>query len=264
MRIRVILSPHGNECRIPFNYQHSLSSAIYKIIQFADESYSRELHDQGLLSFDGKPIKFFTFSFLFTPHKEIDKSEIVLKGHPMCYFFISSPLIDGFVKNFVIGLFGKKELTIHTEKFEIIKVEPIVTPEFTNEVSFKCLSPIVLSTMREHNGSLKPHYFRPDDDGLTDAVKNNLLRKFTTLYQKEPEYKQLHFELDKNYIQSHDPTKLTKLITLKEGLGKEETKIRGIFVPFKIAGSTELIKLAWEAGLGAHCSQGFGCIDILN
>ena len=264
MRLKVILSPVSNECRIPFNYQYSLSSAIYKLIQFADENYANDLHDRGLISPDGKPLKLFTFSYLFTPQKEIRQNQILIRGNKLCYFYLSSPLIDGFVKNVVIGLFGRQELNIYNEKFHIIKVEPIASPEFKSEMRFNCLSPFVISTMREHSGRLKPHYFRPNEDGLSEAVKNNLIRKYRTLHQNEPQDTQLQFLLDQNYIRSHDPKRLTKLITLKEGMGKEETKIRGIFVPFKMAGSVELMQIAWDAGLGVNCSQGFGCIDILN
>ena len=264
MRLKVILSPVRNECNLPFNYQHSLSSAIYQLIQHADGNYASHLHNKGLKSADGKPLKLFTFSYLFTPRKEIIQNHIFIRGHQLCYFYLSSPLTDNFVKNVVIGLFGKRDMTIHNEKFHIVKVQPIISPKFTNETRFKCLSPFVLSTMREHNGGLKPHYYRPDENGLSEAVKNNLMRKFRTLHQKEPDVTQFDFSLDQNYIQRHDPKRLTKLITLKEGQGKQETKISSIFVPFKMSGSIELMQTAWEAGLGTHCSQGFGCIDIIN
>lgn len=263
MRLKVILSPVSDACYIPFNYQYSLSSAIYELIRFADESYASELHDYGLKSTDGKSLKLFTFSYLFTPRKEIVKNKILIKNHNLCYFYMSSPLINSFVKNIVIGLFGRQELNIHNERFQIIKVDPISSPKFTNEERFKCLSPFVISSKQEYQGSLKTHYFRPEENGLSEAIKNNLIRKYLTLYNKMPNDSDFEFSLDESYIKYNAPNKLTKMITIKEGQDNNETKIKCIFAPFKLAGNTELMKIAWEAGLGAHCSQGFGCIDII-
>ncbi|MBD3338109.1 MAG: CRISPR-associated endoribonuclease Cas6 [Candidatus Lokiarchaeota archaeon] len=264
MRIKIFLSPVSKVCRIPFNYQYSLSSSLYQLIYSVDEKYASELHNNGLKGEGGKPLKFFTFSYLFTPQKEIKDNRIIVNDHNICYFYLSSPLIDGFVKNVVIGLFEQKQINIYNENFHIIRVEPVPIPDFASEMNFKCMSPFVISTMREHNGSVKPHYYRPGDSGLSEAVNNNLLRKYRTLYQKEPQKKELQFALDQSYVQNRKLKKLTKLITLKEGHEKQETKIRGIFAPFRMTGSVELMKIAWDAGLGTHCSQGFGSIDILN
>lgn len=264
MRLKIIISPKQKKCFIPFNYQHSLSSAIYDLISISDSNYSKYLHDNGIKSDDGKPLKFFTFSYLVTPYKEISNNKILIRNQKTCYFYVSSPYIDEFVKNFVIGIFEKQELNISDSKFDILKVEAISTPVFREECNFKCLSPFVLSTMQVHNGRLKPHYLRPDDKNLSEAVRNNLMRKYKTLYQQEPEISNLQFSLDNTYIRRHNPKNLTKLIILKEGQGNRETRIKGIFAPFKMKGSIELMKIAWEAGLGAHCSQGFGCIELIN
>jgi len=42
------------------------------------------------------------------------------------------------------------------------------------------------------------------------------------------------------------------------------TKIKAIFAPFNLSGSSELKTIAWEAGVGNYCSQGFGMIDLVN
>ncbi|MBI4810670.1 MAG: CRISPR-associated endoribonuclease Cas6, partial [Ignavibacteriales bacterium] len=55
---------------------------------------------------------------------------------------------------------------------------------------------------------------------------------------------------------------ISKLITIKEG-HKEETRVRGFMCPITIEGNPELIKLAYECGLGEKGSLGFGMIEIL-
>lgn len=264
MRLKIFLSPDENPCRITFNYQYFLASSIYNLLRHSDELYAEQLHNNGLRSRDGKPLKLFTFSNLIIPQKEIERNEIVIRNHHPCFFYISSPMVDDFVKNIVISLFDKQQIQIKQERLTVLKVDAVPTPDFEEECKFKCLSPFVLSTMHRHKGRLTPYYLRPDDAELGSAVKNNLVRKFQTFYNREPANTDLEFELDKLFISSRNPRRLTKLITLKEGQGSKETKIKGIFVPFKLTGSLELIKIAWDAGIGMHCSQGFGCIELIN
>lgn len=264
MRLQVVLTPEDKECYIPYNYQHLLSSALYNLINVADKEYAQYLHNQGIKSEEGKPIKFFTFSYLITPNRKPMKDRILIPNHQPCCFFLSSPLIDGFVKNIVIGLFKQQIIRIQNSVFNVVKVEPITTPDFSTECEFKCLSPFVISSIHEHKGQMKPYYLRPHDEDLSDLINKNILRKYQTLYKKMPEDSYLQFILDKKYSDSHDPRQLTKLITLKEGETNRETSIKGIYAPFMLRGSTELIKLAWDAGLGTHCSQGFGCIELMN
>ena len=90
------------------------------------------------------------------------------------------------------------------------------------------------------------------------------MQKYKTVYNKSPENDILTFELDKGYIDRRGGIeKITKLITLKETNEKEKTRIKAIYAPFSLTGSTELMRIAWEAGMGAHCSQGFGCVGVV-
>jgi CRISPR-associated endoribonuclease Cas6 len=118
--------------------------------------------------------------------------------------------------------------------------------------------------MKEHAGKLMPHYIRPDDPALGAAIRLNLIKKYETIYHQPPDNQELTFSLDQDYVRRKGgPEKITKLITLKEHLEAEATRIRAIYAPFTLAGSTELMQVAWEAGLGTHCSQGFGCVEVV-
>jgi CRISPR-associated endoribonuclease Cas6 len=268
MRIKLTLVPKEKQCCIPINYQYPLSAAIYQILSTASPEYADFLHEKGYLSADGKPLKLFTFSYLFIPGVKRDEDLLVAYNYPVCTLHISSPLIEDFIQHFVVGLFGNQELVIgnqHTVgRFHIQQVESLPVPEFTTETRFKCLSPFVVSTMKEHAGKLMPHYIRPDDPALGAAIRLNLIKKYETIYHQPPDNQELTFSLDQDYVRRKGgPEKITKLITLKEHLEAEATRIRAIYAPFTLAGSTELMQVAWEAGLGTHCSQGFGCVEVV-
>ena len=268
MRIKLTLVPKDKRCLVPLNYQYPLSASIYKILSLSSPEYAGFLHEKGYLSKDNRPLKLFTFSFLYIPGVKHYKGMLAAYNYPKCILHISSPLIEDFIQNFVIGLFENQEIQIGNKytvgRFLISKVDALPFPEFSNTTKFKCLSPFVVSKMKVHNDKLQPHYMRPDESELSEAVRQNLIRKYETVYKNSPKNTDLSFSLDKNYIDKRGGfEKITKLITLKEHYEGEATRIKAINCPFTLSGSTELIQVAWEAGLGSHCSQGFGCVDVV-
>ncbi|MER3523977.1 MAG: hypothetical protein C4326_07890 [Ignavibacteria bacterium] len=58
-------------------------------------------------------------------------------------------------------------------------------------------------------------------------------------------------------------TSVSKLITIQQG-HDDETKVRGFMCPLMIKGNPELIRLAYESGLGEKGSLGFGFIELAN
>ncbi len=269
MRIKLTLIPTQKKCAIPINYQYPLSAAIYKILYSASSEYANFLHEKGYISEKGKPLKLFTFSYLYIPNVSFINNMLFAYGARPCTLFVSSPLIEDFIQNFVVGLFTNQEIAIGNNqtvgRFLITQVESIATPEFSDSENFKCLSPFVLSTMKMKNNKLMPHYYRPDDAELAEAIRGNLIQKYQTVYKKVPENDCFSFEFDKEYVsRKGGMDKITKLITIKENNEYEQTKIKAIFSPFHFSGSTELMQIAWEAGVGNYCSQGFGMIDLAN
>lgn len=269
MRIKLTLTATAQSefFKIPINYQYPLSAAIYKILNSGSPEYAKFLHDQGYITPEGRLMKLFTFSYLTIPRKRIDAGFFIIPAVTPMTLFISSPMLDGFVQHLVTGAFARQRIDIagprQRSSFLISQVEAVPTPEFTRTTRFICQSPFVLSTVHERNGKLRPYYLRPDDPELSAAVRKNLIQKYAAIYHQPPSDETLEFCLDSGYIRRRGgPEKVTKLITLKEGHVTAETRIKGIFAPFTLSGSQELIQAAWEAGIGEHCSQGFGCVDI--
>lgn len=259
MRIKLSLRPVNKQSKIPINYQYPLSAAIYKILRRASPEYAEFLHNRGYAAPSGRLMKLFTFSKLWIPNARIARDFLTGANEPW-RLQVGSPMLEEFVQNFVLGLFESAEITIaaggNRTAFRIEQVETLPIPEFKARMRFKCLSPVVVSTMREYGGKLRPYYYRPEDEDLSAALRKNLLEKYDIIHARKPEDAGLTFRLESN-----DKPK-SKLIAIKAGTS-EETRIKAFETYFTLEGSTELMRTAWECGLGEHNSQGFGMVEVV-
>jgi len=257
MRIKLSMRPQTSPAVVPINYQYPLSAAIYKILHRASPVYAEFLHEQGYEAPSGRLMKLFTFSRLWVPavHRRGEK----LHGSDAAWKLqISSPMMDAFVQNFVLGLFDVAEIVIAGQgvrtAFRVEQVETLAMPAFKSEMRFKCLSPITASTGEQRAGRTQIHYYRPHEPELSEALRKNLLEKYRAIHGRTPDDEALAFRL-----QPQDRPK-SSLIRIKEGQ-REQTNIRCFETYFTLSGSTELMQTAWQCGLGEHNSQGFGMIE---
>lgn len=265
MRIKLTLRVSEKNLTIPINYQYPLSAAIYKILNQAEPQFAELLHSQGYPTEHNRRFKYFTFSKLFFRERaQISDNKLILRKNESPMLLVSSPLDDSFIQNFVVGIFESQELPIglkgvcHTT-FRIDQIEILPEPNFNTEVKCKALGPISVSIMGENK---QPDYLKALDERLSEAVRKNILWKFKTLNGYEPRDNDLKFEVDRQYIEKRGGEhKVSKLIKIKEGEA-EKTSVRGFIVPFKLTGSKDLIKLAYECGIGEKNSLGFGMFEI--
>lgn len=267
MRIKLTIQPIEQKCAIPINYQYPISAAIYQILNNASPEYAEFLHEKGYISPNGKPLKLFTFSRIWCPTIKRIAATLVIKNRSNCYFQIASPMLEDFVQNFVIGLFQQQQIEIGgpaaVGKFIVNQVETLAEPEFTSETKFVCLAPIVASAKHEHRGKETSYYIRPDDPQLGEAIRKNLVQKFQTIYHHAPNDEKLVLIFDENYLQRKGGyDKISKLITIKEG-DEAETQIKCFIAPFTLNGSVELIRAAYDCGIGEKNSLGFGMIEVV-
>ena len=99
-------------------------------------------------------------------------------------------------------------------------------PRFQSEMQFRCLSPIVMSTVREHDGKQAMHYCRPDDPALSDLIRQNLIRKHEAILGRIPSDDTLTFAFDKDYIDRRQGTRHPS-----RGLQGHQDKRRNVSIP---------------------------------
>lgn len=270
MRVKITASTQ-QPAFIPFNYNHALHAAIYSLIEKSSSKYSQYLHDKGFINNSlNKRFKLFTFSKLFFEPSIIRKNGF---NHVKKINFIFSTPIEKSFEHLILGLFSDQtfHLNFFSEKiiFSVTQVESLPKPQFNQESSFLCLSPIAVSTQREKpDGRLEQHfldYMNPKErEHFIDNIKKNLINKYqafynTTYNNHDHEFK---FSFDVNYITKRQG-KISKLIHFKKIDNKTTTKIKGFEAPFKIKANPELTKMGYEAGFGNGNSSGLGCVEYI-
>jgi len=284
MRIKLTLFPANGKVILPVSYNYFLTSLIYKIIHNSSEDYSRFLHDEGYrLGESKKGFKLFTYSMLTSKKFKIGGGKIIfLNSHVQ--WQISSPL-DNFIQHLVTGVFAEgQEIEIGyinnrssrsnslnslsgLNRFLIERIETLPRPEFKENMRFICLSPITVSKVScltlEKGGeggfigssdSFRTcHYLRPWEEGFSEAIRNNLIKKFKLVYGKDINDPDFKIKIDTEYM-NRKSGRITKKIDFKG------TNIIGFMSPFEVAGSPELIEIGYEAGFGEKGSMGFGMV----
>jgi CRISPR-associated endoribonuclease Cas6 len=173
--------------------------------------------------------------------------------------------LPDFIKNVVIGTFEKQTIDL-TElnfpiRFKIISVEIIPPPDFYDEMNFKMMTPLILSTTREHNGKISQYFLRPDDiDDINRVLTKNLQNKFGALYNREI-IENVFLSWDKDYL--NRTKRITKKITINQH-GKFPIDVIGLNAPFSLSGNVDLIKVGYECGFGEKNSMGFGMAEVIN
>ncbi|MDE0085312.1 MAG: CRISPR-associated endoribonuclease Cas6 [Candidatus Poribacteria bacterium] len=250
MRIQ-ILADVGKQITLPINYNHLLVGAIYRFLAESNPEYADFLHDEGYQVAE-KRFKLFTFSQLMAERRRITGEQIHFRS--TLTWFVSSP-IEQFLSHFADTLLTQGRLSIGQQQLKILDVNIPRTPGFQSDMRFRCLSPIVMSAVREHEGQRRTHYCLPDDPDLSELIRQNLIRKHEAIHGSIPQNDALKFRFDDNYIHKKQG-RVTRLVDFK-GI-----KIRGILCPFRVSGSPTLIQTGYECGFGDKNSAGFGMVEV--
>ena len=210
----------------------------------------------------------FTFSrLLIKPKARVRGNILQISNQHQISLYISSPMIQDFIQHLVVGLFQNQQIDICNSRvksaFFVERVEACAMPEFSSPLQFKSLSPIVVTQPKEYHGRLQKHYYRPDEEGLSERIRQSLTKKYNTTFGAMPDEQQLEFKIDMDYLKRRGGGEKTMtLVKIKEGQ-KDQTNIKGFLAPFELSGSLQLIQTAWDCGIGDQCSLGFGCVGIV-
>lgn len=239
MRLKITLKGNDN-LKIPYNYNYSLSSLIYNKI--ADSNLAKKIHSSS-------SFKFFTFSQLYIYQKKFNENSIIAKDG-IISFYLSSPS-GTLIKNFAQG-FLKNEVEFLNKKMNVMNVEMLKTPDFDNKTTFNTISPIIIRSKREINGEIKIWDLPPSDDFFR-GIESNLIKKYCTFNKID--------NIDNHInICSEMANVKRKRISINKGL--KTTYHRAYMLDLILEGDVDLIKFAYDAGLGEKNSMGFGMVEL--
>lgn len=241
MRLKINIKAKNN-FKVPFNYNHILSSSIYNKIQ--DLDLAHELHTSN-------SFKFFNFSQLNIPNRKIVKDGIIAKNGKI-NFYISSPN-DLLIKNLVNGFVDDLEIKFKNEKITVTKIEALKTPEFSEKSEFITLSPIIIRDTQKNDGKLKRIDLAPSDK-FFKGVERNLIKKYCKFNELKDTCKEI-----KAYSEMASVKR--KRITIPKG--SNTTHHRAYMMDIILEGDLDLINFAYDVGLGEKNSMGFGMIKYI-
>lgn len=267
MRLRITLHAE-RPMRVPFSHQELLSGLVYRLLGVSSAEYARFLHDEGYGSSDEmrRRFKLFTFSTLRAGRsvRRMDERGLLF-GPGLVEWYVSSPLPD-FLTHSATGLLAEGEpLRVGPSAvFTVRAIDAVSTPQFgdhtavsagTARAKFTCWTPLVAS-VASPDGRKTPYYLRPtaDADAFSEAVRKNLLQKYALVHHAPPPDDRLTLAFDAAYL-ARSPHGGTKKITI------HQIDVIGAEAPFTLTGSPDLLRLAWETGLGEKNSMGFGMIE---
>ena len=243
MRLKITLKSKRNRLKIPFNYNHIVSAIIYNKIY--DLEFAQKLHSSN-------SYKFFTFSSIHI-HKFRQVKDGFLSQNGTIDFLISSP-DDYLIKTLVEGFLEDQTVNFIGEDLLVQKIELLPVPDFEEKVNVNTLSPIIVRTKKEVDGKLKIWDLNPGDEQFYRNLENNLINKYKEFNGFE--------ETDKKIIISSEMRNVKrKRITIDKG--EEQTFHRAFLMDLVLEGDLDLIKFAYDAGLGEKSGLGFGMVDLL-
>ena len=255
MRFNILLSVDRKKwgASIPLSYYYELSSYIYHTLAKGDSAYAEWLHENGFM-YGQKKFKLFVFSPLLIEKKDRERKDdrlILLRDTTS---FLISFLPERSTEEFVKGLFQEQEFTLGDRKskvqFAVRGIEMLPSPVFDGELVGETLSSICLSRRNEEG---KVHYFSVSEAEAGNAILNNLLNKYQAFYN-------MPFNGDPAFEWKVLENLGTQLITIKSGT-PQQTSVQGTKCRFRLKADNELLKIAYESGIGEKGSLGFGMVE---
>ena len=246
MRILIEFSPLVDRLILPIHYNSLIQGFIYANL---DNLISDSLHNEGV-AFGKRQFRFFTFSRIYGRYL-INSETIEFTGPLKLHMSsIHEDVLESFVKHLLI----KGKIQLGSQQCELLRIDVEEKPKFARPIQVKTLSPItVYSTLTAGDGRKKTYYYSPTERDWEIQIFTNLWRKSQALG-----------------LGPSDPAYLAGARIKPIRVGKQDlrimkyrdTVIKGWTGIYELNLPEEFFYLAYDAGLGAKNSQGFGMIEV--
>jgi len=122
-------------------------------------------------------------------------------------------------------------------------------PVFSRKQKIYFLTPVtVYTTLFSKSGKKKTYYYSPFESEFAELITKNLFKKYEAFYKKHP----------------RGSFSIKPAGGLREKILKYKNFIiKGWIGKFEIKGTPKLLYFAYDAGLGAKNSQGFGMFEVV-
>lgn len=262
MRIQFSLSCQKGTI-IPINYQSEISNWIFSVLSNAGSELNAWVQQQGF-DISSRTFRLFSFSPLAIYPYEMDqvRQEFKLLGNQVKLGF--SIYIDPSFEQQLVSLFRQVPLQLGTlegepAQFEVKHWQVLNRPIFKENMQFKAISPISITTVEETK-TTNP-YVLPDNADYDVSFFNHIIRRFKAAKQFrslaalkliDPAFP-MHYKL-----QGQAKSRLIHLKSNTDGI----QQLRGFAYEFEVTMPVTVMEFCYYAGFGEYPHLGFGYVDI--
>ncbi len=243
MRITILLRG-PKTFTVPISYNEILQGFLYHHLSNTLASF---VHNSGF-KYEKRVFKLFTFSRLLG---RLRPEGGLFRVQSPVRVVVSSPyneLLQSLAENLMKG----PEVTLAGQALQVESISVEFAPALEGSVEIKMLSPVtVYSTLQSPDGKKKTYYYNPKEEEFSELLRKNIIKKYRAFYEKDPA--STAFSIEPLRVSKKDE----KIVTYKNFI------IKGWMGRYRLSGTPELIRLAYDAGLGGKNSQGFGCFEVV-
>lgn len=232
---------------LPVNYNNMVQAFLYKHI--SDRDYQSFIHDEGY-RIGGKQFKLFTFSRLLGNYRINNEAKKIVFSAPVS--LVIAAAVEPFITDLAETLINTSNCNLGANNLNIMSIAVHRLPELKDKTRIKMLSPMTVYTTKQYGQQKKTQYYSPWREQFSSALHHNLKAKFEALYgEKAPAD-----SFDITPIGTQE--KRMKTITVYKG-----TIIEAYHGIYDLQGHPEIIRVAYNTGLGGKNAQGFGCWEVM-
>ena len=249
MRVRVIFLVKNKGAYVPFHHQYLLAQVIKGMIinggsdEFINFSYYNFSGLKGQTKVSRNGLHFYS-----------SKATLVISCP-------SQSFIDYF-----LGLLFSYE-TVEVGNLQLIpdSVELEKTPEFSDQMKYICISPLVIKKP-VYNDSESKKFISPELDEFSDFLYESTMNRMEKFGNFDSEtissFYKFQIMPDKNYLKKikEKNKKFARIYPVFDQDVKYE--IRGYTFPFTLYAAKEVQEFLFTTGLGQFTHKGFGMLDI--
>lgn len=232
---------------LPVEHGILLQGMVYQIMD--DPALRSYLHEHGFM-LEKRKFKLFTFSRLMGKSVSLDRSRGGMVFTPPLQMVICSPL-DYIIQEIGTGLMRQGEVRLGDKRLEVEDISVEKPQPGGSRIRVHMLSPLtVYSTLPRGEKGKFTYYYSPYEPRFKELVRNNLAKKYQLIYGYFPP--DLPFNIYPVKIRERD----FKITRFKGNI------VKGWMGEYELYGSTDLLQVALDAGLGSKNSQGYGCCAL--
>ncbi|WP_138206250.1 CRISPR-associated endoribonuclease Cas6 [Haloimpatiens lingqiaonensis] len=230
--------------KLPIQYNHIINGAILSCVQnvrgndlISDDNFKKQMRNRDLYTFSKLQGRF-----------TMDTTNKKITYHSGTNLLISS-YEDKFLTSIVNSLVLRENIKILNQEIKIHNIETSLYSVKEEEIKVYTKSPITVYKLFKVEGKNKTCYYSPDEKEFSEIIRKNLINKYKLYYGNMP--KDTRF-----FIEPLSRKKPKESVIIYNGI-----VIKAWSGEFVMRGASELLNLAYQSGIGAKNSQGFGCVE---